>query len=107
MSIKIKLKKGDDVIVLAGKDKGKTGKIESFVTKKNRVIVKDINLVKDTKKARSAEEKSQIVKREASLHISNISYYIEKEKKPSKLGYKFEENKKVRFVKKENKVSNG
>ena len=103
-SFKTKLNKGDDVIVLSGKDKGKTGKVESFVTKKNRVFVKGINLVKDTKKARTAEDKSQIITREASIHISNIAFLSDDKKSSSKLGFKFEDGNKKRFVKKDNKV---
>ena len=68
-----KLRRGDKVFVLSGKDKGKTGEILSFDLKKNRVLVKGINLIKDNKKAKNAEEKSQIVTREASIHISNLS----------------------------------
>ncbi|MBT4989537.1 MAG: 50S ribosomal protein L24 [Rickettsiales bacterium] len=103
-NFKTKLSKGDNVIVLSGKDKGKTGEIVTFVTNKNRVFVKGVNLIKDTKKARNAEEKSQIITREASMHISNIAYYNDDTKKPVKLGYKSEDGKKVRFIKQENKV---
>lgn len=99
-----KLRRGDKVFVLSGKDKGKTGEILSFNLKKNRVLVKGVNLIKDNKKAKNAEEKSQIVTREASIHISNLSYYNQEKEKPTKLGFKIEDGKKVRYMKKENKV---
>jgi large subunit ribosomal protein L24 len=103
-NFKTKLRKDDEVIVLSGKDKGKTGKIISFLTAKNRVIVKGINLVKDTKKAKTAEEKSQFITREASIHISNIAYYCLEKKVASKICYLFDDNDKKRFVKKESKT---
>jgi large subunit ribosomal protein L24 len=103
-NFKTKLRKGDEVIVLSGKDKGKIGTVLSFLTAKNRVLVKGVNLVKDTKKARTAEEKSQIITREASIHISNISYYCQEKKVASKLGYQHVDDNKKRFVKKENKT---
>lgn len=103
-NFKTKLRKGDEVIVLSGKDKGKIGTILSFLTTKNRVLVKGVNLVKDTKKARAAEEKSQIITREASIHISSISYYCQEKKVSSKLGYQVVDDNKKRFVKKDNKT---
>lgn len=103
-NFKTKLRKGDVVLVLSGKDKGKTGEIISFVTDKNRVFVKGVNLVKDNKKARSAEEKSQVITREASIHISNLAYYSADSKAHSKLGYSFVEGSKKRLAKKNNKV---
>ncbi|MBT4922706.1 MAG: 50S ribosomal protein L24 [Rickettsiales bacterium] len=104
VEFKTKLRKGDQVLVLSGKDKGKTGEVLSFSIAKNRVLVKGVNLVKDTKKARNAEEKSQIVTREASIHISNLAYYNQETSKPTKLGYKTEGGKKQRYMKKESKV---
>ncbi len=103
-SFKTKLRKGDEVIVLSGKDKGKTGKIESFITSKNRAFVKGVNLIKDTKKARSTEDKSQIITREASIHISNIAFLSDDKKSPSKLGYVINDGSKKRINKKDNKV---
>ena len=103
-NFKTKLRKGDEVFVLSGKDKGKTGTVISFLTQKDRVLVKGVNLVKDTKKARTAEEKSQIITREASIHISNIAYFCQEKKVASKLGYQLEDSDKKRLVKKENKT---
>ena len=99
MNIKIKLKKGDEVIVLAGKDKGKTGTILSILTLKNKALVKGINVVKKHQKP-SKQGGGGIVEKELSVHISNLSFISKKDGKRTKIGYKFENNKKIRYEKK-------
>ena len=98
MNIKIKLKKGDEVIILAGKDRGKTGKILKVLPKKMKAIVSEINKVKKNKKPDN-DQPGGIVEKEMPLHISNISLYDPELKKGVKIGYKFEKNKKVRVNK--------
>ena len=98
MNIKIKLKKGDDVIILAGKDRGKTGKILKVLPKKMKAIVSEINKVKKNKKPDN-DQPGGIIEKEMPLHISNISLYDPELKKGVKIGYKFEKNKKVRINK--------
>tara|TARA_B100000212_G_C27001669_1_gene375292 strand:+ start:51 stop:365 length:315 start_codon:yes stop_codon:yes gene_type:complete len=98
MNIKIKLKKGDDVIILAGKDRGKTGKIVKVLPKKMKAIVSEINKVKKNKKPDN-DQPGGIIEKEMPLHISNISLYDPELKKGVKIGYKFEKNKKVRINK--------
>ena len=98
MNIKIKLKKGDEVIILAGKDRGKTGKILKVLPKKMKAIVSEINKVKKNKKPDN-DQPGGIVEKEMPLHISNISLYDPELKKGVKIGYKFEKNKKVRINK--------
>tara|TARA_A100001011_G_scaffold387829_1_gene466341 strand:- start:2528 stop:2842 length:315 start_codon:yes stop_codon:yes gene_type:complete len=95
MNIKIKLKKGDEVIVLAGKDKGKTGKIVKVLPKKMKAIVSEINKVKKNKKPDN-EQPGGIIEKEMPLDISNISFYDPELKKGVKIGFKFEKNKKIR-----------
>ena len=68
----LSIKKGDTVVVLAGKDKGKTGSILAVSPKTNRVIVKDVNIVKKHKKARNTQQKSEIVSMEAPIDASNV-----------------------------------
>ena len=68
----LSIKKGDNVLVIAGKDKGKTGEVLSVVPANNSVVVAGVNIVSKHKKARSAQEKSAIVKKEARIDASNV-----------------------------------
>mgnify|MGYP001299187160 FL=1 len=102
MSTKFKLKKGDEVIVLAGKDKGKTGKIVKMFPKQMKAIVSDINKVKKNQKPDN-NQPGGIIDKEMPLHISNLSFYDPEIKKGVKIGFKINDKKKVRFNKKSNK----
>ena len=102
MSTKFKLRKGDEVIVLAGKDKGKTGKIVKMFPKQMKAIVSDINKVKKNQKPDN-NQPGGIIDKEMPLHISNLSFYDPEIKKGVKIGFKINANKKVRFNKKSNK----
>jgi large subunit ribosomal protein L24 len=98
MPIKFKVKKGDEVIVLAGKDKGKKGKILQVITEKSRVLVEGVNKVKrHTKPSRVSA--GGIIEKEASLHVSNVSLIDPKSGKATRVGYKFEGDTKVRIAK--------
>ncbi len=103
MSDKLKLKKGDEIIVLTGKDKGKTGKIVKMLPKNNKAIVADINKVKKNQKPDN-NQAGGIIEKDMPIHISNIAYYDMSSKKAVKIGYKFENNKKVRINKITGKV---
>ena len=98
MSKKFKLKKGDEVIVLAGKDKGKTGKIIKMVPKQLKAVVSDINKVKKNQKPDN-NQPGGIIDKEMPLHISNLSFYDPEQKKGIKIGYKVNNNKKLRINK--------
>ena len=98
MNSKIKLKKGDEVIVLAGKDKGKTGKIIKVIPKQMKAIVSEINRVKKNQKPDN-NQPGGIVDKEMPLHISNLSFYDPELKKGIRIGYKFDKDKKVRINK--------
>ena len=98
MSTKIKLKKGDEVIVLTGKDKGKTGKIVKLFPKKMKAIVSEINKVKKNQKPDN-NQPGGIIDKEMPIHISNLSFYDPEAKKGIKIGYKFISNKKNRINK--------
>ena len=102
MSSKFKLRKGDEVIVLAGKDKGKTGKIVKMFPKQMKAIVSDINKVKKNQKPDN-NQPGGIIDKEMPLHISNLSFYDPEIKKGVKIGFKINNSKKVRFNKKSNK----
>ena len=101
---KLKLKKGDKVIVVAGKNKGNTGEIIKVYPNKNRVMVRGINIVKRHTKP-TQNNAGGIVEKEGTIHISNIAYLDEKENKPSRLGFKIlEDGRKVRMSKKSGEV---
>ena len=95
---KFKLKKGDEVIVLAGKDKGKKGKIIKMIPKKNKAIVSDINKVKKNQKPDN-NQAGGIIEKEMPIHISNLSFFDSVSNKGVRIGYKFTNNKKLRFNK--------
>ena len=98
MSIKIKLKKGDDVIVLTGKDKGKTGKIVKIFPKLMKAIVSEINTVKKNQKPDN-NQPGGIIDKDMPIHISNLLYYDPEQKKGVKIGFKLDKNKKIRINK--------
>ena len=98
MNKKFKLKKGDEVIVLAGKDKGKTGKIIKMVPKEMKAVVSEINKVKKNQKPDN-NQAGGIIDKEMPIHISNLSFYDPVSKKGVKIGYKLEMNKKARINK--------
>ena len=98
MNIKFKLKKGDEVIVLAGKDKGKTGKIIKMVPKQMKAVVSEINKVKKNQKPDN-NQPGGIIDKEMPIHISNLSFYDPELKKATRIGYKLDKNKKARINK--------
>ncbi len=102
----MKLKSGDNVIVIAGKDKGKLGRILRVVTKTNRVVVEGVNVMKKHVKPNpNANQPGGIVQREASIHVSNVAIYNPATKKADRIGYKFlNDGKKVRCFKSNNEV---
>lgn len=99
----MKLKKGDTVLVISGKDKGKTGKISKVLPKENRVIVENVNVRKKHIKPTQSNPDGSIQEIFAPIDASNVMYYDAKAKKGTKLGYKVVDGKKVRFMKSNNK----
>ena len=93
-----KYKKGDEVIVKVGKDKGRIGKISKVITSNEKVIITGVNVSKKHQKP-SQDSKGGIVDKEMPIHISNILAYDSKSKKSSKVGFKIEEGKKIRILK--------
>ena len=98
MNNKFKLKKGDEVIVLVGKDKGKTGKIVKMLPKAMKAVVSEINKVKKNQKPDN-NQPGGIVDKEMPIHISNLSFYDPLSKKGVRIGYKLDKNKKIRINK--------
>lgn len=98
------LKKGDIVMVIAGKEKGKTGKILNVVKKKNRVIVEKLNFIKKHQRP-DAQGKGGIVEKEGSIHISNVMLMCNKCNTGIRVGYQLlEDGKNVRVCKKCNEI---
>ena len=93
INLKIKLKKGDAVIVLTGKDKGKTGKITLVKSKDGKAIVSGINKVKKHQKPDN-NQAGGIVEKEMPIQISNLAFYDSNIKKGVRLGFKFNDKKK-------------
>ncbi len=93
----LKIKKGDTVKVIAGKDKDREGKVTSVDAKKHKVMVEGINMVTKHEKPSMKNQNGGIIQREAPLDISNVMY-IHKGK-PTRVGFKTENDKKVRFAK--------
>ncbi|CEG25265.1 50S ribosomal protein L24 [Bacillus sp. B-jedd] len=92
------VKKGDKVMVISGKDKGKTGTILEAYPKQNRVLVEGVNIVKKHSKPSQANPQGGINSQEAPVHVSNVMP-IDKSGKPSRVGYKVVDGKKVRVTK--------
>jgi large subunit ribosomal protein L24 len=97
---KIHIKKGDTVYVNAGNDKGKTGKVLSVIPSKDRAIVEGVNMVSKHTKPNSKQPQGGIVKQEAGIHISNLNLIDPQSNKPTRVGYKMVDGKKVRYAKK-------
>ena len=95
MNKKFKIKKGDTVMVITGKDKGKSGNVTSLITDKNRVLVQGINIVKKHRKA-TQENPGKIEDIEASIHISNVSHVDPETGKPTRVKYEFKDGLKKR-----------
>ena len=89
---KLHIKKGDTVYVLAGNDKGSTGRVLSIDAKKNRAIVEGVNMVKKSTKPSAQYPQGGIVEKEAPIHVSNINVVDPKTKKPTRVSHKRDEN---------------
>jgi len=99
-----KIKKGDRVVVLAGKDKGKGGEVLRVYPKESRVIVSGVNVVK-RHTAPSQMNAGGIVEKEAPLHVSNVAHADPKDGKPTRVGFKvLEGDRKVRYAKRSGEV---
>jgi len=102
--IKLKIKTGDIVRVIAGDHKGAEGKVVKVDREKNKAIVEGVNMVSKHTKPSAKSPQGGIVKKEAPIHISNLSLIDPKTKETTKTGSKIEGDKKVRFAKKSNQV---
>jgi len=99
MARKLKIKKGDNVVVTTGRDKGKEGEVLSVFPAQNRVLVAGANMVKRHTPPSQATP-GGIIEKEASIHISNVAHIDPKTKSPTRVGYRIEKDgRKVRYAK--------
>ena len=95
-----KIRRDDEILVLAGKDKGKKGKVVSVLNESNKLIVEGVNLVKKHQKANpQAGIAGGVIEKEAPIHVSNVAIVNPATGKADRVGFRFEEEKKVRFFK--------
>ncbi|MEW5964442.1 MAG: 50S ribosomal protein L24 [Pseudomonadota bacterium] len=99
-----KIKKGDRVVILAGRDKGKRGEVIEVRPKESRALVRGMNMVRRHQR-QTASEQGGIVSKEAPIHVSNLAHEDPKDGKPTRVGFKFlEDGKKVRFAKRSGEI---
>lgn len=98
---KVNIKKGDNVYVLAGEDRGKEGRVLSVDAAKNRAIVEGVNMITKSTKPNAQHPQGGLVKKEAPINISNLALIDPKSGKPTRVGYKLnDKGEKVRYSKK-------
>ena len=102
-----KIKKGDRVVLLAGKDKGKQGSVLRVLPKEERVVVEGLNMVQRHTRPTQSDPQGGIKHKEAPLHVSNVALVDPKTGGATKVGFRIEDGKKVRFAKKSGEVING
>lgn len=101
-----KIKKGDKVIVLAGKDRGAEGEVVKVMPQNDRVVVRGVNMIKKHQRQTQTEQ-GGIISREAPMHISNVALKDPSTGKATRVGFKLEDGKKVRFAKASGEVIDG
>ena len=100
-----KIRRDDEVIVLAGKDKGKTGKVTKVLVEDSKVFVEGVNLVKKHQKpVPQLQQAGGIVEKEAPIHVSNVAIVNPATGKADRVGFRVEDGKKVRFFKSNNEL---
>lgn len=102
--MKLKIKSGDTVKVIAGDDKNSEGKVLRVDRKKNKAIVEGINMVSKHEKPSAKNPQGGIIKKEAPIHISNLSLIDPKSGEATRIGYEVRDGKKVRIAKKSNDI---
>jgi large subunit ribosomal protein L24 len=102
-----KIKKGDKVVVLTGRDKGKTGEVVQVMPREERALVRGVNLVKRHQR-QTATAEGGIISKEAPIHLSNLAYADPKDGQPTRVGFKIlEDGRKVRFAKRSGDLIDG
>ena len=102
-----KIKKGDKVVVLTGRDKGKTGEVVQVMPREERAVVRGVNLVRRHQR-QTAQQEGGIISKEAPIHLSNLAYADPKDGKPTRVGFKtLDDGRKVRFAKRSGDLIDG
>ncbi|WP_274427166.1 50S ribosomal protein L24 [Chelativorans sp. YIM 93263] len=102
-----KIKKGDSVVVLAGRDKGRTGEVIKMMPKEDRALVRGVNLVRRHQK-QSAQSEGGIITKEAAIHVSNLALADPKDGKPTRVGIQIKDDgRKVRVAKRSGELIDG
>ena len=96
----MKIKKGDTVVVLTGKDKGKKAKVLEALPSKNKVVLEGLNMYKKHERPRRQGQKGQVVERPMPIHVSNVALFSDKDKKGVRVGFEMKGDKKVRVASK-------
>jgi large subunit ribosomal protein L24 len=103
----MKIKKGDHVVVITGKDKGKKGEVLKVLPEENRAIVRGVAVVRRHQR-QTASQEGGIISKEAPIHISSLALEDPKDGKPTRVGYKFlKDGRKVRFARRSGEVIDG
>lgn len=98
MSVKMKIKKGDRVVVITGRDKGKIGTVLRAIPTESRVVVEGVNMVKRHTR-QTARDQGGVVEKEGTIHVSNVAHVDPKSNKPTRVGFKnLEDGRKVRVA---------
>jgi large subunit ribosomal protein L24 len=104
---KLKIKKGDRVVVITGKDKGKKGEVLKVMPDENRAIVQGVAMMKRHQRQTTTQD-GGIISKEAAIHLSNLALEDPRDGKPTRIGYKFlKDGRKVRFAKRSGEVIDG
>src|SRR6516165_7602692 len=104
---KLKIRRGDHVVVITGKDKGKKGEVLKVIPAESRAIVKGIAMMKRHQR-QTATQDGGIISKEAAIHVSNLALEDPKDGKPTRVGYKFlKDGRKIRFAKRSGEVIDG
>jgi len=101
-----KIRKGDEVVVLTGKDKGRKGSVLQVMPKDNRAVVSGVNVVKRHQR-QTANSEGGIISKEAPIDLSNLALLDPKDSKPTRVGFRMEGDRKVRFSKRSGEVIDG
>ncbi len=102
-----KIKKDDRVVVLTGKDRGRKGQVVRVFPKEGRLVVSGVNMVKRHTRPSQSDPQGGIKHKEAALHVSNVALVDPKTGEPTRVGFRIEGGKKVRFAKKSGEVIDG
>ncbi|MEO8541071.1 MAG: 50S ribosomal protein L24 [bacterium] len=87
-----RIKRGDKVVVLAGKDRGKRGTVRAILNKENRILIEGVNIIKRHQRARQQGQASQIIEREAPVHMSNVMLIDPNNDQPTRVGFRRRED---------------